>query len=144
MFVQMHHLEDLIIGVIKTRKHITIKYAHFCFLYKIKSITYIEARSSKRNWNKLKRMKLGNMSLRHKDKNVIRTRWVFGNNLNEDKEVTWNKARFVSKGHAKLEVKDIEEKFAPFAQSEVIMMFIAFASFKKFKGYQMDIISLSK
>jgi hypothetical protein len=37
---------------------------------------------------------------RPKDKNVIGTKWVYGNKFNEDGHVTRNKARLVCKGYA--------------------------------------------
>jgi len=37
---------------------------------------------------------------RLKDKNVIGTKWIFRNKLNEDGKVTRNKARLVCKGYA--------------------------------------------
>jgi hypothetical protein len=37
---------------------------------------------------------------RPKDKNVIRTKWVYMNKLNEDGQVTRNKSRFICKGYA--------------------------------------------
>jgi 3-dehydroquinate dehydratase len=37
---------------------------------------------------------------RPKNKNVIGTKWVFRNKLNEDGQVTRNKARLVCKGYA--------------------------------------------
>jgi hypothetical protein len=37
---------------------------------------------------------------RPKNKNVISTKWVFRNKLNEDWQVTKNKDRLVCKGHA--------------------------------------------
>jgi hypothetical protein len=37
---------------------------------------------------------------RPKNKNVISTKWVFGNKLNEYGQVTRNKARLVCKGYA--------------------------------------------
>ena len=40
---------------------------------------------------------------RPKDKNVIGTKWVFKNKLNEDGHVTRNKARLVCKGYAQVE-----------------------------------------
>ena len=49
--------------------------------------------------------------LRPKNKNVINTKWVFRNKLNEDGQVTRNKARLVCKGYAKIEGINIEETF---------------------------------
>ena len=39
---------------------------------------------------------------RPKNKNVIGTKWVFRNKLNEDGQVTRNKARLVCKGYAQI------------------------------------------
>ena len=43
---------------------------------------------------------------RTKNKNVIGTKWVFINKLNEDGNVTRNKARLVCKGYAQIEGVD--------------------------------------
>ena len=40
---------------------------------------------------------------RPKDKNVIGTKWVFRNKLNESGQVTRNKAKIVCKGYAQVE-----------------------------------------
>jgi hypothetical protein len=47
--------------------------------------------------------------LRPKYKNVIRTKWVFRNKLNEDEQVTTNKAILVCKGYTQVEGIDFEE-----------------------------------
>ena len=49
------------------------------------------------------------------DKNVIGTKWVFRNKLNEDGEVTRNKERLVCKGYAQVEGIDFEETYGPVA-----------------------------
>ena len=76
---------------------------------------------------------------RPKDKNVIGTKWVFKNKMNEDGQVVKNKARLVCKGYAQVDGVDFEETFAPMAILEAIRMFLAFSSYKKFKVYQMDV-----
>jgi len=58
--------------------------------------------------------------------------------LNEDGQVTRNKARLVCKGYAKVEGIDFEETFAPVARMEAIRMFLAYACLRKIKVYQMD------
>ena len=76
-----------------------------------------------------------------KDKNVIGTKWIFKNKLNENGEVIRNKARLVCKGYAQQEGIDFEETFAPVARLETIQMFLSLSSFQKFKVFQMDIKS---
>ena len=78
---------------------------------------------------------------RPKNKNIIGTKWVFKNKMNEDGQVIKNKARLVCKGYAQVEGIDFEETFAPVARLEAIGMFLAFASHKKLKVYQMDVKS---
>ena len=50
---------------------------------------------------------------RSKKKNVIGTKWVFRNKLNEDGHVTKNKARLVCKGYAQVEGVYFEKIFCP-------------------------------
>jgi len=76
---------------------------------------------------------------RPKNKNVIGTKWIFRNKLNEDGKVIRNKARLVCKGYAQVEGIDFEETFAPVARLEAIRMFLALAVYKNFKVYQMDV-----
>ena len=72
---------------------------------------------------------------RNNDKNVIGTKWIFKNKLNENGEVIRNKAIIVCKGYAQQEGIDFEEAFAPVARLEAIRMFLALSSFRKFKVY---------
>eukprot|EP00253_Pinus_taeda_P011262 PITA_11262 len=76
---------------------------------------------------------------RPNDKNVIGTKLIFKNTLNENGEVTRNKARLVCNGYAQEEGINFEETFAPIARLEAIRMFLALFSFQKFKVYQMDV-----
>jgi hypothetical protein len=57
---------------------------------------------------------------RPKNKNVIDRKWVFRNKLNEDGQVTRNKARLVCKGYAQIEGIDFEERFSLVARMEAI------------------------
>ena len=75
---------------------------------------------------------------RPKDKNVIGTKWIFKNKLNENGEIINNKAILVCKGYAQVEGIDFEEMFSSIARLEVIRMFLAFACFQNFKIYQMN------
>ena len=78
---------------------------------------------------------------RPKDKNVIGTKWVFRNKLNEDGQVTRNKARLVCKGYAQVEGIDFDETFALVARMEAIQMFLSYACSRNIKLYQMDVKS---
>jgi hypothetical protein len=57
---------------------------------------------------------------RPKNKNVIGTKWVFKNQLNEDGRVTRNKARLVRKEYAQFEEIDFEKTFSPISRMEAI------------------------
>lgn len=74
-------------------------------------------------------------------KNVIGTRWVFRNKMNEQGEVVRNKARLVCKGYSEQEGIGYEEKFAPVARTEAVRVLLANAIHKKFKVYQIDVKS---
>ena len=75
------------------------------------------------------------------DKNIIGTKWIFKNKLNENGDVIRNKARLVCKGYTQQEGIEFEENFAPVARLEAIRMFLAFSSFQQIKVYQMDVKS---
>jgi hypothetical protein len=78
---------------------------------------------------------------RPKNKNVIGTKWVFRNKLNEDGQVTRNKARLVCKGYAQIEGINFEETFAPVSRMEAIRFLLTYVCSKNVKVYQMDIKS---
>nr|GEZ42938.1 hypothetical protein [Tanacetum cinerariifolium] len=52
-----------------------------------------------------------------------------------------NKARLVAQGHTQVEGINYDEVFAPVARIEAIRLFLAYASFKDFVVYQMDVKS---
>jgi FtsZ-interacting cell division protein YlmF len=78
---------------------------------------------------------------RPEDKNVIGSKWVFKNKMNEKGQVVRNKARLVCKGYAQVEGQYFEENFAPVARLEAIRMFLAYSYHKNFKVNQMDVKS---
>jgi hypothetical protein len=81
------------------------------------------------------------MVQRPEGKNVIGSKWIFKNKLNEQGQVITKKARLVCKGYAQIEGLDFGETFAPIARLEAIRMFLAYACHKRFKVYQMDVKS---
>ncbi|GJU73358.1 hypothetical protein Tco_1264763 [Tanacetum coccineum] len=76
-----------------------------------------------------------------RDKWVIGTKWVFRNKKNKRGIVMKNKARLVAQGHTQDEGIDYDEVFAPVARIEAIRLFLAYASFKDFIVYQMEVKS---
>jgi hypothetical protein len=73
--------------------------------------------------------------------NVIGIKWVLKNKQGEDGEVVRNKARLVAQGCSQVEDLNFEETFAHVARLEAITILLAFAAYKGFKLYQMDVKS---
>ena len=78
---------------------------------------------------------------RPKGKNVIGTKWVFRNKLNENGEVRRNKARLICKSYAQ-EGVDQGETFSPVERHEGVKTLVAYLAYKKYKVYQMDVKSI--
>jgi hypothetical protein len=79
--------------------------------------------------------------LRPKNKNVIGTKWVFRNKLNDDGHVTRNKARLVCKVYSQVEGIYFEEMFSIFVRMEEIRLILYYACLKNTKFYHMDVQS---
>jgi hypothetical protein len=75
---------------------------------------------------------------------VIGTKWFFVKKLNEDGQVTRNKAILVSKGYTQVEGIDFEETFSLVSRMEEIGLILAYVFSKNIKVYQMDVKSISK
>ena len=73
------------------------------------------------------------------NKNVIGTKWVFRNKMNEQGEVVRKKTRLVCKGYSQQEGINYDETYAPVARIEAVKLFLAYVTYKKFKVYQMDV-----
>ncbi|GKD67597.1 putative ribonuclease H-like domain-containing protein [Tanacetum coccineum] len=74
-------------------------------------------------------------------KRAIGTKWVFRNKKDGRGIMIKNKARLVVQGYTHKEGIDYDEVFAPVARIEAIRLFLAYASFKDFVVYQMDVKS---
>jgi hypothetical protein len=68
---------------------------------------------------------------------------VFQKEAGEDGEIVRNKAHLIVQGLSQVEGLHIGETFAPIARLEAIRILLAFATFKGFKLYQMDVKVLS-
>ena len=69
------------------------------------------------------------------DKNVIGTKWVFRNKLDENGEITRNKAKLVCKGYAQEVGIDYGETFSTVARMEGVRTLLEYATYKGFKFY---------
>ncbi|GJZ76582.1 putative ribonuclease H-like domain-containing protein [Tanacetum coccineum] len=74
-------------------------------------------------------------------KRAIGTKWIYKNKKDERGIVVRNKARLVAQGYTQEEGIYYDEVFAPVARIEAIRLFLAYASFKDFVVYQMDVKS---
>ena len=91
--------------------------------------------------NQFERNEVWKLVPRPDDSNVIDTKWVFKNKVDENGMVTRNKARLVAKGYSQEEGIDFDETFAHVARLEAIRIFLAYAAHANFKVYQMDVKS---
>nr|CAN62460.1 hypothetical protein VITISV_035911 [Vitis vinifera] len=91
--------------------------------------------------NKFERSEVWELVPRPSNQSVIGTKWVFRNKMNENDIIVRNKARLVAQGYNQEEGIDYEKTFAPVARLEAIRMLRAFACFKDFILYQMDVKS---
>ncbi|GJW69227.1 putative ribonuclease H-like domain-containing protein, partial [Tanacetum coccineum] len=74
-------------------------------------------------------------------KRAIGTKWVYMNRKDERGIVIKNKARLVAQGYTQEEGIDYDEFFAPVTRIKAIRLLLAYASFKDFVVYQMDVKS---
>jgi len=75
------------------------------------------------------------------DKNVIGSKWVYKNKMNEHRQIVKNKAILVCKGYAQVEGEDFNETFALVTRLEAIRIFLVYAYHNNFKVYQIDVKS---
>ncbi|GKC84912.1 putative ribonuclease H-like domain-containing protein, partial [Tanacetum coccineum] len=74
-------------------------------------------------------------------KRAIGTKWVFRNKKDKKGIVIRNKPRLVAQGYTQEEGTDYDEVFALIARIKAIRLFLAYALFKDFVVYQMDVNS---
>ena len=78
---------------------------------------------------------------RKHEMNIIGTKWVYRNKMDEHGAITRNKARLVAKGYNQEEGIDFGETYAPVARLEAVRLLLAFSSIQGFKLFQMDVKS---
>jgi hypothetical protein len=130
--VQKNHpsyqiIENKDAGVETRRRICSLEQIHLALSSTIEPNSFEEA-SKDEFWNKAMDEKLDQIEKnytwelvpRPKNKNLIGTKWVFKNKLNEDGHITRNKDRLVCKGYTQVEGIDFEETFSPVAKMEAI------------------------
>ena len=93
----------------------------------------------KEELNQFEKSKVQNLVPLPKGHSVIGIKWVFKNKLDENGKVIRNKARLVAQGYNQQEGIDYDETFAPITKLKAIKMLLAFAAYKGFVLYQMDV-----
>ena len=92
--------------------------------------------------NQFKRTNVWTLVERPLDNNVIETKWIFRNKLDEYSIVVRNKARLVTQGYTQEEGIDYDETFISVARLEAIKILLAFACYMDFNLYQIDVKSI--
>ena len=92
--------------------------------------------------NQFEKNEVWHLIPRPSDHPIIGTKWVFRNKMDESEIVVKNKASLVVQGYSQEEGIDFDETYAPIAKLESIRMILAFAYFKDFKLYQIDVKSV--
>jgi len=89
--------------------------------------------------NQFARNEVWTLVPRTSEMNVIGTKWVFKNKLDEQGVIVRNKVRLVAKGYNQEEGIDYEETYAPVARLEAVRLLLAYACKNGFKLHQMDV-----
>jgi len=91
--------------------------------------------------NQFQRKDVWDLIPKPQNKNIIGTKWVFRNKLNEQGEVVRNKARLVAQGYSQQEGIDYTETFAQVAILEAIRLLLSYVVNRGIILYQMDVKS---
>jgi len=146
------HPEDQIIGnkenPRRTRSYFRQEESMIGLLLIIETTTVDEALSDdgwtvamQEELNQFQRNNLWDLVPKPQQKNIIGTKWVFRNKLNEQCEVVRNKARLVAQGYNQQEGIDYTKIFAPVARLEAIRLLLTYAVNHGIILYQMDVKS---
>ncbi|GJR31807.1 putative ribonuclease H-like domain-containing protein [Tanacetum coccineum] len=145
--IHKDHPLDQVIGdlqsAIKTR-NMSKNFGEICeepkkVIHALKNPSWIEAMHE--NLLQFKLQKVWSLVDLPNRKRAIGTKWVFRNKMDKRGILIRNKARLVALGYTQEEGIDYDEVFAPVARIEAIRVFLAYASFKDFVVYQVDVKS---
>ncbi|KAI3774008.1 hypothetical protein L1987_48550 [Smallanthus sonchifolius] len=122
--------------------------SHSCFISQAEPKN-VEMALSDNNWieamqeelAQFEKLKVWNLVDLPKGVYLIGTKWVFKCKKDDRGAVVRNKARLVVQGFNQQEGIDYTEVYAPVARLEAIRLFLAFASYKEFKVFQLYVKS---
>ncbi|KAJ3698926.1 hypothetical protein LUZ61_002631 [Rhynchospora tenuis] len=131
---------------VRTRSGLSHMIAHCAFVSQLEPKTFKEANVDP-NWivamqeelNQFERNQVWELVSLPSGKQVIGTKLVFRNKLDEHGNVVRNKARLVAQSYKQQEGIDFEETFTSVARLESIRMLLAYAANKGFTLFQMDV-----
>ena len=99
------------------------------------------SKAMKEEIKQIEKKKTWTLVPRLEDKNGFGTKWVYRNKLDENGDVTRNKARLVCKGYAQEEGIDYGEIFSPVTRLKGVRTLLAYSTYNGYKVYQMDVKS---
>ncbi|KAI3821566.1 hypothetical protein L1987_09134 [Smallanthus sonchifolius] len=122
--------------------------SHSCFISQVEPKN-VEMALNDNNWieamqeelAQFDKLKVWNLVDLPKGAYPIGTKWVFKCKKDDRGVMVRNKARLVVQGFNQQEGIDYTKVYAPIARLEAIRLFLAFASFKGFKVFQLDVKS---
>nr|GFA87368.1 hypothetical protein [Tanacetum cinerariifolium] len=127
---------------VRTRGQIANSCLFSCLLSSIKPANMAEALRDA-DWVKeldqFARLKVWRLVPRLEGNTIIKTKWIFKNKKDESSLVIRNKARLIAVGYSQQEGIDYDETFAPVGRIEAIRLFLAYAAYKDFIVFQMDV-----
>ena len=131
---------------VSTRSTLNQLFEHMAFVSQTEPKTVADALEDS-NWitamheelNQFARNEVWTLVPRTSEMNVIGTKWVFKNKLDEQGVIVRNKVRLVAKGYNQEEGIDYEETYAPVARLEAVRLLLAYACKNGFKLHQMDV-----
>jgi len=140
---------DNVIGQVRkevsTRRSLNNFYEHMAFMSQVEPKS-VEDVLEDSNWvnamheelNQFARNEVWILVPRTEEMNVIGTKWVLKNKLDEQGITVRNKARLVGKGYNQKEGINYGETYAPVVRLEAVRLSLAYACMNGFKLHQMD------
>jgi len=121
---------------------------HMAFVSQVEPKSVTEALEDN-NWinamheelNQFARNEVWTLVPRSKEMNVIGTKWVFKNKIDEQGVIVRNKTQLVAKGYNQEEGIGFGETYAPIARLEAVRLLLAYTCMKGFKLVQIDVKS---